>query len=149
MIEPVEKKRLLAKRLGADLCIDPIGTDVKEELKNSGVGNIDYVIECVGRSQTVEMAVNIAGKGATVMWFGLTAADDSSSISQYEVFLKELTLKASFINPHTMQRSIDLLAKNKIDVSNLIAQVIKLDDLCTVFDDAELLKQGKILVKAE
>jgi L-iditol 2-dehydrogenase len=149
MIEPVENKRKLAKKLGADICIDPIGTDVKAEIAKSGIGNIDYVIECVGKTQTVEMSVSIAGKGATVMWFGLTEADAASRVFQYEVFLKELTLKASFINPHTMQRSIDLLEKKKIDVSPLVAKVIKLDDLRTVFDDTELLKQGKILVKAE
>jgi 2-desacetyl-2-hydroxyethyl bacteriochlorophyllide A dehydrogenase len=149
MIEPVEKKRTLAKKLGADICIDPISMDVKSELEKGGVRNIDYVIECVGKAQTVEMSVSIAGKGATVMWFGLTEADKASRIFQYEVFLKELTLKASFINPHTMQRSIELLRKDKIDVSFLIAKVIKLDDLRTVFEDEELLKQGKILVKAE
>lgn len=149
MIEPVEEKRKLAKKLGADICIDPIGSDVKAELKESGVDNIDVVMECVGKTQTVEMSVNIAGKGATVMWFGLTEADAPSRVFQYEVFLKELTIKASFVNPHTMQRSIDLLKKNKLDVSCLVSKVMKLDDLCTVFDNTELLKQGKILVKAE
>jgi L-iditol 2-dehydrogenase len=149
MIEPVEKKRLLAKKLGADVCIHPFGADVGDMIAKRGVGNIDYVIECAGKTQTVEMSVRIAGKGATVMWFGLTEADTASRIFQYEVFLKELTIKASFINPHTMQRSIELLKKKKIDVSALIAKIIRLDDLRTVFDDTELLKQGKILVKAE
>lgn len=149
MIEPVEKKRKLAKKLGADICIDPFSTDVIDELAKSSVGNIDVVIECVGRADTVEMSVKIAGKGATVMWFGLVEADVTSSISQYEVFLKELTIKASFVNPHTMLRSINLLEKKKLDVDCLVSKVIELNDLMTVFDDAELLKQGKILVKAK
>lgn len=148
MIEPVEKKRKLAKELGADICVDPLGTNVTDALAESSAGNIDVVIECVGKPQTVEMSTKIAGKGATVMWFGLTAADAPSSVYQYEAFLKELTIKTSFVNPHTMLRSIDLLEKKKLDVDCLISKVLKLDDLRTVLDNSELLKEGKILIKA-
>lgn len=148
VVEPVASKRETALKLGAMLCIDPVNADVKQEIKKAGIHNVDVVIECVGKAQTVESAVHIAGKGATVMWFGLTEAGVASRIYQYEVFLKELTLRASFVNPHTMQRSINLLAAGQLSLAPLVAKVLTLDDLRTVFDDKALVSQGKLLVKA-
>lgn len=48
LLEPVESKREVGKKLGADICIDPIHEDVKARLKEEGMTWVNTVIECVG-----------------------------------------------------------------------------------------------------
>ncbi len=54
LLEPVEEKRLVAAKLGADVCIDPLQADVKKELEKAGFTWVNTVIECVGRPATIE-----------------------------------------------------------------------------------------------
>lgn len=146
MIEPVEEKRDFALKLGADIAVDPIHCDVKAELKARGIDRVTKVIECVGRTQTMEQAIDIAGNKATVMLFGLTAPADTVSIKPFEIFKKELEIKASFINPYTQGRALDLIKKNKIDVSSMVHKIIPLSELPRALSDPEMRRAGKIIV---
>ena len=146
MIEPVAEKREIAKGLGADLCIDPIHEDVKEVLKQNGIDRISTVIECVGKVQTMEQAVEIAGCKSVVMMFGLTAPQDVMSIKPFEIFKKEIVLKASFINPYTQKRALELIDNRKIDVSSIVYACEPLDKLPEILADAELRSRGKFII---
>ncbi len=146
MIEPVEEKREICKRLGADICIDPITENVKEVLKNNGIERISTVIECVGRLNTIEQAIEIAGKDSVVMMFGLTAPNDKLSIKPFEIFKKEVVLKASFINPYTQKRALTLIDSGKIDVSSMIYATEPLERLPEILADAKLRSKGKFII---
>lgn len=74
-VEPVEAKRMHALRLGADIALDPMSQDIAAVLKERGLEQVDAVIECVGRPETIEQAISLAGKYSTVMMFGLTKPD--------------------------------------------------------------------------
>ena len=119
LLEPVESKREVAEKLGADVCIDPIHEDVKARLKEAGMTWINTVIECVGRPSTIEQAIDIAGNKAVVMMFGLTKPDETISVKPFEIFRKELELKASYINPYTQKRALDLIDSGRLDVSSM------------------------------
>lgn len=146
MIEPVEEKRNLALKLGADIAVDPKNEDVLTVLKSRGIDRITKVIECVGRPETMEQAISLAGNKATVMLFGLTAPDDTISIRPFDIFKKELEIKSSFINPYTQGRALDLIAKNKIDVASMVSQIIPLSKLPLALADQKMRRAGKIIV---
>lgn len=146
LIEPVEEKRALAKKLGADLCIDPFAGDVSAQLSALRAGNIACVIECVGNPATMEQAISIAGKNATVMLFGLTRPLDEITVKPFEIFKKEITLRASFINPYTQQRAVNLIAGGKLDVEALINRTAALDELPELLADPAAFRGGKIVV---
>lgn len=149
MIEPIEEKRIQAKRLGADLCINPLTEDVKQVLLENGVTRISTVIECVGRTSTMEQAIAIAGKNSTVMMFGLTAPNDTISIKPFDIFKKEIVLKASFINPYTQKRALELIDNKKIDVSSMIYDVEALEKLPEILGSRELLAKGKYIINPQ
>lgn len=110
-IEPIASKRQTALKLGACLAIDPTAQDVKKAVEEAGIESLDTVIECVGRANTMEMAVEIASNAATVMLFGLTPPETRISLLPLEqIFNKEITITGSYINPLVSQRVIDLLA---------------------------------------
>lgn len=149
MLEPVKEKREIAERLGADICIDPTTEDAAEALKNNGVERAAVVIECVGKVKTMEEALRLAGKNSTVMLFGLTAPDDVMKIKPFDIFKKEITLKASFINPYTQKRALELIDSKKIDVSSIVYDVLPLEKLPEVLDSAELRAKGKYIINPQ
>lgn len=149
MIEPVEEKRETAKKLGADLCIDPIHEDVKAVLAKNGIDRISTVIECVGRISTIEQAIEIAGKKSTVMMFGLTAPDDTLTIKPFEIFKKEIVLKASYINPYTQKRALELIDNGKIDISSMVYAVESLERLPEILADGKLRAKGKFIINPQ
>ena len=149
MIEPVAEKREIAKKLGADLCIDPFGENVKKTLAENGIERISCVIECVGRTNTMEQAIDIAGRKSVVMMFGLTAPDDTITVKPFEIFKKEIVLKASFINPYTQSRALALIDSKKIDVSSIVYAYESLEKLPEILSDAGLRSKGKFIIKPQ
>lgn len=147
MVEPVEAKREHAKRLGADICIDPFNEDVKAVLKANNIERVNTVIECVGNVKTMAQAISYAGKKSTVMLFGLSKPDDTLEIKPFELFKKEIVLKASFINPYTQTRAIELIDSGKIDVSSMIYSINSLDELPGILADSEKRRQGKFIIR--
>ena len=149
LLELVESKREVGKKLGADICIDPIHEDVKARLKEEGMTWVNTVIECVGRPSTIEQAIDIAGNKAVVMMFGLTKPDETISVKPFEIFRKELVLKASYINPYTQKRALDLIDSGRLDVSSMVYEVADLDELADILSNPELRAKGKYIISPE
>ena len=146
VIEPIAAKREHAKALGADIVIDPFTEDVEEALKKHAVGRINTVIECVGKPATVEQAISIAGNKSTVMMFGLTKPHDTISVKPFEIFKKEIVLKASFINPYTQKRALALIDSGRIDVSSMVLERASVEELPAILADKKRRAAGKILI---
>lgn len=149
LLEPVASKREVAKKLGADVCIDPIHEDVKAALAAAGMIWVNTVIECVGRTSTIEQAIDIVGNKGTVMMFGLTKPDDTISLKPFEVFKKEIELKASYINPYTQKRALELIDSGRLDVSSMVYAVESLDNLADILAKPELRANGKYIISPE
>lgn len=146
--EPVKEKRELALKLGADLAIDPINEDI-ENIISEYTKNVDCVIECAGSQRTQEQAVQLAGKSARVMFFGLSSPETKINVKPDDIFKKELTIRSSFINPYTFSRAIDILASQRVDVKSIITNVVKLEDIEKVFKDPEMRRSGKAMISME
>lgn len=144
--EPVCEKRELATKLGADLTINPLEEDVPTVLE-AACKNINVVIECVGNVRTIDNAIQWAGHGATVMMFGLTGPDAELAIRPDVIFKKELKLTSSFINPYTFERSIAVLESGKINVKDIISDIVELEDSVKVFEDVKYRSKGKAVIK--
>lgn len=146
LVEPIKEKREHALKLGADIVIDPINENVSEILAKNNVGRINTVIECVGKTATIEQAISLSGKYSTVMMFGLTRPNDEIKIKPFEIFKKEIVLKASFINPYTQSRALKLIESKKIDVSSMIYKQISVEELPSVLSDKKERAKGKYIV---
>ena len=147
VVEPQEQKRDLAMRLGASLFLNPEKVHVAEEIRRAGIPNVDRVIECVGLKSTMASALEIAGKGAAVLLFGLGEAGDPMPFDQYAAFQKELTVKTSFINPSSMGRALALLETGVIEVEPLISGVLNMEEMAEELKNRTLFRKGKVLLK--
>ena len=144
-IEPLADKREKALELGADYALDPMSCDVKAEVAKI-THQVDVVIECVGKTSTMQQAVEIAGVYSTVMLFGLTSPDAKMEIKPFQLFKKEITLKASFINPYTFDRAKALIGSGKIDVTSMIYARPSVEELPGILADKKARAAGKYVV---
>ena len=147
VVETVDGKRETAARLGADLFINPITENVEEKLTEAGIRNVDRVIECVGAKSAVESAFHYAGKCATVVLFGVGDDSDPPAYYGYEAFQKELTIRNSFINPHTTQLAIDMLTDGRVIVDDFLSAVVSLEEMCEEIRSPALSRNGKVIAK--
>ena len=147
LVEPVKEKRELGLRLGADIAIDPLRENISEALTKQFISHINVTIECVGLKSTMLDAVKYAGKGGTAMLFGLTDPDCQIPLAPFDLFKREVSIKASFINPYTYSRAVSLLSSKKINVKDLITDTLPLSDIENVFTDSAYRRSGKIIIK--
>lgn len=121
--EPDPARRERVREFGAT----PISP---EEL--DGQGDFGVVLECVGRPETMRQAVESARAGGTIVWVGVAPPQAEVSIRPYDIFRRELTIRGTYTNPFTMERSLALLASGRIDWRKVITHRLPLDR----FDEA-------------
>ncbi len=147
IIETVEEKRQTAMELGATLFINPRVEDPVEAIKEAGIPNVDKVMECGGLTITAQTALDVAGKGATVVLFSVADPDAVLPLKLYEAFQKELVIKTSYINPNTTGRAVRLLSSGAIDTSHAISYVLELEELKEEIETRRYSRLGKVVVR--
>ena len=70
---------------------NPLEEDLTELLKQNNITNIDKIIECVGSTITQSYALDYAGKGCEVMFFGLTEPDAELVLKPFDLFRNQTT----------------------------------------------------------
>jgi L-iditol 2-dehydrogenase len=135
LIEPDKEKSDLALKYGASFSIDPFDSEFETKLKDATNGRINVIIECVGKTETVDLAIKISGKGSRVVIFGLSAKNDTVNINLQQLFLKEASISFSYLNPFKFNNSIELLSSQSIHVRHLITKKIPLSGVENLFKD--------------
>lgn len=144
--ELVPEKRELARKLGADVVIDPKAEDLKAVIARE-CENLDCVIEAAGTPFTQAQAIEVAGNTCTVMLFGLVPPETEIPLKTFRVFNRELKITSSFINPYTFSRAIRELALRRVVLDDVITDIVPLENIGEVFTNPEYRKRGKILIK--
>ena len=145
VIEPNSDKKEMALSMGATRFISP--TDEEEIKKLADGGRVARVIECVGNKHAEATALRVAGKGATVVFFGVADEKETMPFSAYDAFAKELTIKTSFVNPFTTKRAVDMLASGMISADKLISAVLTMEEALDELRYPNFSRKGKVLVK--
>lgn len=147
VIDTDESKRERAEEFGAAGFV--LATDAEAISRLAQSVNIDKVMECVGVHEAQQMAILLAGKGATVVLFGVSDEADVLPFSAYEAFTKELTIKTSFVNPHTTQRAIAVLNSGLLDTDKLICKELSMEEIVTELAERKYCRSGKVIVKID
>ncbi len=135
LVEPDRLKRKLGLEFGADYAFDPDNDNLKEVIHDSAKSQTDVVIECVGKNETVQLAVELAGKGSKIVIFGLAPSDHNITFNLQYLFKNELGILNSYLNPFTFGPAVSLLVAGKINVRKLITDKIELKNFNSIFND--------------
>ncbi|MDO4260764.1 MAG: alcohol dehydrogenase catalytic domain-containing protein [Eubacteriales bacterium] len=146
LVEPVEEKRESARRLGADLVIDPVHQNVKTALLENGFFHVQVVIETCGRRDTSEEAMDIVDRRGTVVLFAVSAVDAAIDLKTYQLFQKELTVKGSYCSPYDMGRAVELLNAHRLDVTSMLGGMEPLEGLSEVLASPQKRAKGKYVI---
>jgi len=134
LIETEETRREMAKKFGAHVVINPKDGNLKEQVlaETEGLGP-DAVVEVVGRSDTIELAVELAKRGGKVLIFGFAPEGQKASFIPFNVLSRELTILGSWVNPYSYSRALDILAAGKVNVKPLISNRLNLTEITQAY----------------
>lgn len=134
-----------AKRIGADITINPSKKKIEEIILNATEQNgIDVAIEAVGVSATVQQAMSVLKTGGTCKWIGNSAK--MINLNMQDVVTRELNISGTYIYTHEeFGEVVELLASGKIDVEAIISKKVTLEEGIGIFK--QLSKDASELIK--
>ncbi len=143
LITDINDVRLgIAKRLGADLTLNPDREDIKALISQSIPDGIDLAFEAVGLESTVNQALTILKNRGTCIFVGNSMKN--ITIDMQNIVTRELRILGTYT--YTLgefRESISLLGK--IDVETMLSKVVPLEEGPEVF--RELIQKNSNLLK--
>lgn len=119
--EPIEFRREIGIKLGADYTVDPINENLADRIYEIlGVKGVDCVVECVGNIIATGQAFEAAKRGTRILLFSVPKAGAKYELSMEDVYQKELTVLGSMINPDTHQRAVDMINGHRLNLKDII-----------------------------
>ncbi len=118
----VDSKLALAKKLGADHVVDAKKEDTVEAVRRITKGEMaPFVLEAVGRPETIKQMVEVASSGATLMPIGFTGRD-LDEINLSKITLSEMDLLGILGFCRDYPTSLKLMSRGLVDMKSLITQ---------------------------
>lgn len=147
LIEPLAQRREMAVRHGAEFTIDPTSEDLQARAAEITDGRgFDVVIDASGSPRAVRGLLDIAGKGATVVYGAMypEGFEMPLDLSSY-LYLKELTLTGVFVSPYAFPRALQILPHLELD--ELTDSVFDLDDAPAAFEAHVSGRHPKVVIR--
>lgn len=94
----------------------------------------DAVIDATGSRDVIEHVLPLVRNGGTFLSYGMAFEDDRVTISPFEVFRRELTIKGSFSQTDCVSRAVDLLAGGVVVPDGIITHRFALDEYGRAMD---------------
>jgi len=164
-IEPVEKRRNLAQKYGADILFDPKGCDVGFEIrKETGEKGVDVSIETSGSYQALHQAIRGTAFGGTIVpvsWYhgeakGLNLGEEWHFNRQVMVSGARVESEPYRDHPRwdrgrIYETVIQLLRQNRLNAEGILDPIVKFEDVIDAYRmiEEEPQKTVKLGVKYE
>jgi S-(hydroxymethyl)glutathione dehydrogenase / alcohol dehydrogenase len=136
-IDPVEAKRELAKRLGATHAIGAKSGDTSSQLREILPEGADFAFEALGRPETIETALGLAGKGGTAILIGMAPPSAKVAINPLAMTLSEQAIKGCWYGscrpPTDFSRLVDLYRNGALDLESMVTRKCRLEDVNDAF----------------
>lgn len=107
-----EDRRDLARRMGADIVLDPGSADFTgQALAVTGDEGFPYLVDAVGLPSVLEDCIRMSARGGRILVFGVAAPEAEAVVRPSQIYAKELTIMGTAINPFTQSRATALLTR--------------------------------------
>ena len=146
VVEPVESKRKLALKFGADNVIDPGKQNVvAEAMKLTDKRGFDRVIEASGDSKMFPLAIEMLAKCGKLVLFSIYPEHPKLELDIDKIFFKEASIHAVFGQPNLFPRAVDILPK--LDLKSMLGPVYPLERWKDAIDAHKTMEYARVLVK--
>lgn len=144
--DPLEERRALALRLGADAATAPAEARAAVETLSQGLG-ADVIFDTVGGAGLLDAALNLTREGGTAVLFAHAAEGERSAFDLNSFFKSERKLIATYSSALAEQREIyRLLATRRLDPSPLVSHRLPLSRLGEAIELARERRALKVLL---
>jgi 2-desacetyl-2-hydroxyethyl bacteriochlorophyllide A dehydrogenase len=128
-----EERLAFARKLGADITINPSVGDVLEELRRAvGRPDVDAVLEAVGTPPAVDLGFKIVKRGGHLTLIGNVTP--KVEVNLQDLIMRELNIRGSFAIAGEYRAVLDLMAQGRIQAKPLISQTRPLSEGQAAFD---------------
>lgn len=144
IIDLVESKLKKAKRNGVDLTLklnmDAHQSDVIDFFQKD---SFDIVFDCLANNYSLNTSIEITKRGGKIIIVGQPT--QTLSLAMEKVQIKELKIFSSFMYKNNFLESIELIKKNKVNLSGFISKIFKFKDIEFAFN--KILMNGYKYIK--
>jgi D-arabinitol dehydrogenase (NADP+) len=128
----VSFKLRTAAALGVDSTVS-ITRDAAENIDllrdaSPGGDGFDVVVEATGVPAVGNICVPLVRDGGTVLIYGVTRPDERLSISPFELFRREITIKGSYAEMTSFGAAVAALRTGRVRTDGIISHRFSLDD---------------------
>ena len=137
----------MAMRHGADFAIDPVSENqaARADEITQGLG-YDIVIDASGSPRAVRGLLDIAAKGATVIYGAMYPDDFEMPLHLSDhLYLRELTITGVFVSPYAFPRALQLLPH--LELGEMTAAVFDLEDAAAAFEAHVSGRHPKVVIR--
>jgi L-iditol 2-dehydrogenase len=140
VVDPVESRRALALKLGADAACSPEEAEARAKELTDGRG-FDVVVECAGEPEAVRQSARLARDLGRAVIVGIPRGDDYPFDASAA---RRKQLAAQFVrrSNNTTEPAIELVREGKIDVASFATHIFPLEQVDEAMRMAETKSNG-------
>jgi 2-desacetyl-2-hydroxyethyl bacteriochlorophyllide A dehydrogenase len=146
--EPLEAKRDLALRLGADAVFDATDPGTIQAVRDDLGESADVVFDCVGIQSTMDQAIGMAVKGGTVVVVGVPSAPVTVPLPEVQDLQIRIQGSATYVRDDILA-AISMLERGLARAADLVTGVYPLDGAADAFAAASSGRHVKVVVTAD
>lgn len=132
-----DEKLELARAFGATDGVNAGEGDVVARVRELTGGGVDHAFEVIGRRQTVEQAIAMLRVGGTASLIGIHPAGGTFEVDANTLLREQKKVNGVYMGSSNIKRDIpfyaSLFLQGRLDLSDLIASEIALDDINSAY----------------
>lgn len=137
IVSDLSENRLDASRRisGPDVAVIASGDNVLQAVNDhTGGTGVDYLVEAVGRQDSLLSSVDLVRSGGDMLMFGLPDTTEPVNFNFQSFFRKKLSMHSTFgaqeeTDLVSFRAALDLIANGEFDVSPLLSHVFPLEEI--------------------
>ena len=137
-IDALDDKLDWGKRLGCDAVFNALDNNVVEKVRDATGGGLEYMFECVGKVEAMELAYRLTKRGGTTTSSGLSHPATNFCVQHVNLVTEERTIKGSYLGSCVPERDIpnyiEMYKRGALPVDKLICEKIPLEQINEAFD---------------
>jgi L-iditol 2-dehydrogenase len=144
IVADLSPARLAASpRFGADVCLDAGEVDLRRAVRDLTDGRgADYVVEAVGRRDTLAQSIDLVRTDGELFWFGLPDTNEPVPIDFRLFFRKRLTAHSTYgaqgeADLVSFRAALGAICRDEIDVTPLLSHVLPIERIADAFRIAD------------
>lgn len=147
VVEPIPYRRDMAKKLGADVTLDPTPGYKERIMDETGGRGATLVLECSGSDAALADSIDIVGKQARIVLVGQSVGR-KVPIEIGMAIWKATTIYGSCDSPFFFPKTLDFMGRRLVDLTQVVTHRFPLDRIHEAFElGKNASDSGKIIIE--